>query len=732
MRRRTPVGVLAALLAATTFLITTAPPASAALTERWRREVPNTKFEWSSPVIADVDSNGSNDVVAAATNGVVYAYNANGGDMWQRNVGAPIASSPSVGDVDGDGFNEVVVGYGDVTTPAGGVAVINRDGSLRCKFETRKQFSNSAVFNSAALGDVDGNGTNDIVFGAFDQWIYVVNGSCGKIADFLQYDSVWSAPALRDVDADGQQEIFIGGDATAGLFAHSGGYYRSLEYNGTGTLRERWAPRLSAETFQSGSAFATIDGRLAVVTGAGADYCRNQNRDCAHSRKVFAFDPNTGADIPGWPRSTTFTTWMAGPSVGDIDGDGRDDVVVGSTNYVNNGQPGGSIEGGAVDAFLSSRGYALSWTFRTPGREEMTTPPVIADINGSGGPEVTVAWNGDVAVLDGRTGTRTAASGFASVAWVHKSAVAVGNLGGNWSVVTAGYDANNAKIGAYAIPTPTSLPWPMHQKNARRLGSDPTDPRPINCSQGYYLTGADGGIFAFGPQAPYYGSTGDIRLNAPIVGMTANQARSGYWFVATDGGIFTYGSSKFHGSTGDIRLNRPIVGMAARPQGDGYWLVASDGGIFNFGPGASFHGSLGGAPLNSPIVGMAPTPSGNGYWLVAADGGIFNYGDAGYYGSTGDIRLNQPIVGMAASPSGRGYWFVARDGGIFTFGPGAAFHGSTGDIRLNQPIVGMRATPSGRGYWFVATDGGIFSFGDAEFCGSMGNRRLNLPIVAMG
>jgi hypothetical protein len=82
--------------------------------------------------------------------------------------------------------------------------------------------------------------------------------------------------------------------------------------------------------------------------------------------------------------------------------------------------------------------------------------------------------------------------------------------------------------------------------------------------------------------------------------------------------------ARFYGSTGAIALNKPIVGMAPTPTGNGYWLVASDGGIFTFGD-ARFYGSTGAIALNKPIVGMAPTPTGNGYWLVASDGGIFAY-----------------------------------------------------------------------------------------------------------
>ena len=58
---------------------------------------------------------------------------------------------------------------------------------------------------------------------------------------------------------------------------------------------------------------------------------------------------------------------------------------------------------------------------------------------------------------------------------------------------------------------------------------------------------ADGGIFSF--NAPFYGSTGSIRLNAPIVGMDASGNGAGYRFVASDGGIFSY-SSPFYGSMG--------------------------------------------------------------------------------------------------------------------------------------------------------------------------------------
>jgi hypothetical protein len=257
-------------------------------------------------------------------------------------------------------------------------------------------------------------------------------------------------------------------------------------------------------------------------------------------------------------------------------------------------------------------------------------------------------------------------------------------------------------------------------------GSLATMPLDIGPPTPYRLVASDGGIFDFG--GAYYGSTGSMRLNQPIVGMASTPDDGGYWLVASDGGIFSFGDAAFHGSTGAMRLNQPVVGMARTPDGRGYWLVARDGGIFSFGD-AAFHGSTGAMRLNQPIVGMAATPGGGGYWLVAADGGIFSFGDAAFHGSTGAMRLNQPIVGMAATPDGGGYWLVARDGGVFTFGD-AGFHGALA-WPSSGPIVGIAPTADGDGYWLARADGTVLAFWGAIFQGQANQPPLNEPIVGI-
>jgi arylsulfatase A-like enzyme len=208
----------------------------------------------------------------------------------------------------------------------------------------------------------------------------------------------------------------------------------------------------------------------------------------------------------------------------------------------------------------------------------------------------------------------------------------------------------------------------------------------------------------------------------------APAAPGGYWLVAADGGVFPAGDAAFFGSTGAMRLNRPIVGMAATPTGQGYWMVASDGGIFSFGD-AAFFGSTGAMRLNRPIVGMAATPTGQGYWMVASDGGIFSFGDAAFFGSTGALRLNRPIVGMAATPTGGGYWLLASDGGLFAYGD-AAFFGSAAQSPPaggGGDFVALVPTRENAGYWEVNADGRVLPFGTAPRFTDL--PRLNSPIV---
>ena len=243
---------------------------------------------------------------------------------------------------------------------------------------------------------------------------------------------------------------------------------------------------------------------------------------------------------------------------------------------------------------------------------------------------------------------------------------------------------------------------------------------------GYRMVAADGGIFTFGDR-DFHGSTGDLKLNKPIVGGATDVSdNDGYWIVASDGGVFTF-NAEFHGSLGGQTLSSPAVEIEPTPTGKGYWIVLADGKVYTFGD-ANHFGDMSGKALNKPVIGMSVTPSGQGYWLVAEDGGIFNFGDARFFGSMGDKTLNAPVIDLAPSVDNQGYYLLGRDGGVFTFGS-ADFKGSTGAMTLNSPVIAMLVAPNGAGYWLAASDGGVFTFGSIPFLGSMGGTKLNSPVL---
>ena len=237
---------------------------------------------------------------------------------------------------------------------------------------------------------------------------------------------------------------------------------------------------------------------------------------------------------------------------------------------------------------------------------------------------------------------------------------------------------------------------------------------------GYWVNASDGGVFSFG-HAQFFGSTGGMRLNQPVVGVAATHDAGGYWEVASDGGVFSFGDAHFWGSTGSIVLNKPMVGMAVTPDGGGYWLVASDGGIFAYGD-AQFHGSTGSIVLNKPIIGMVPTHDGGGYWLIASDGGVFAFGDAGFFGSLGGASPATALVGVAPTPDGGGYWVLGANGTVYPFGDAPQLGVSAvspGLATMRGPMTGLIPDFSGQGFDAVNGSGQVFAYGDAPWFGDV-------------
>ncbi len=166
-----------------------------------------------------------------------------------------------------------------------------------------------------------------------------------------------------------------------------------------------------------------------------------------------------------------------------------------------------------------------------------------------------------------------------------------------------------------------------HHGDLPALGVDPVGEiiDAVSTGNGYYMLGNEGGVFSFG-SANFWGSIQQYLndhleaipatrwLNSPIVGLVPTPSGRGYWLLGADGGVFSFGDAWFVGSVPGVlpqgeTLNAPVNGMVA--YGNGYLMVASDGGVFNFS-NKPFLGSLGANPPPNPVVALAPHPQWEG------------------------------------------------------------------------------------------------------------------------
>jgi hypothetical protein len=96
----------------------------------------------------------------------------------------------------------------------GEVVAFNDDGSVLWRFSPIDNYPldglPDAVFGTPALGDLDGDGLDDVAFGAFDFRVWALKGTNGSVLPSWPVyvrDSIWSSPALADLDGNGSLEV---------------------------------------------------------------------------------------------------------------------------------------------------------------------------------------------------------------------------------------------------------------------------------------------------------------------------------------------------------------------------------------------------------------------------------------------------------------------------------------------------------------------------------------------
>lgn len=353
--------------------------------------LPGERIEQASPAAADLNGNGYREIVIGGRDGILHVVAYDGASwsaVWSRQTaddlnaaGAPsdgcvtavsdIRSSAAIGDLNGDGRLEIVV------TTGGDPGNHRNGGVLVYRYDYDWSFS--------------------LVPGWPQPKLDIVGAGPGASGPDGCWDGIWSSATLGDLTGDGHLEIAVTGlDRRLHVWHHDGQYVEGWPIGPPNIFRGGWSSPAMADLDQ--------DGTLEVI------FATDNNRGDPPPYLLYAFKGD-GSVLPGFPVEGS-QNFQSSPAIGDIDGDGWLDIVVGTGAYEASG-------GNRVYAWDHKGNLLPGWPTTTRGN--MPAAPALGDLTGDGHLEVVIgcgaegdpnpeedyvcswlyAWYGDGSEVDG-------------------------------------------------------------------------------------------------------------------------------------------------------------------------------------------------------------------------------------------------------------------------------------------------------------------------------------------
>lgn len=281
----------------------------------------------NAPAAADVDGDGVLDIVTGervtGVQGFVHVIKMDGTPLnanWPVEVSATPAFTPSIADVDNDGNNDIVI-----AASSAGMYIFDNQGQVFPNFPVFDA-NVSYSYQSPMLADLDNDGDLEIIGSnhgsAAGFYVMEHDGSYKSGWPIATSEWTYSPSTVWDVDNDGVFEIFMSDRNTSGTPGQELPVVYGLDPDGNNI------PNFPIEKYGGTEGVISLadvnnDEILDVIFPSVMT-------DAAGYGYIHAYSLDGSGEIAGFPLRTRGFTFLNGAVLGDVDNDGMLDLTANS------------------------------------------------------------------------------------------------------------------------------------------------------------------------------------------------------------------------------------------------------------------------------------------------------------------------------------------------------------------------------------------------------------------